>query len=153
MEITGEIRQICDDLLARYKTAITNNGHTASGNLASTASYKVEVSGQYIELIFVLQDYWKYLENGTKPHFPPIDAIEKWIIAKPIIPRAISGRVPSTRQLAFLIARGISEHGTKSTKLLQNTIYNSNDLIDKMVDEITKQLEKEIEKEIDKEDI
>ena len=147
MEITDEIRQICADLLARYKTAITNNGHTASGNLASTASYKVEVSGKYIELIFVLQDYWKYLENGTKPHFPPIDAIEKWIIAKPIIPRAISEKVPSTRQLAFSIARGISKHGTKATKLLQKTIDNSNDLIEKIVDEITKQLEKEIDKE------
>ena len=147
MEITDEIRQICADLLARYKTAITNNGHTASGNLASTASYKVEVNGKYIELIFVLQEYWKYLENGTKPHFPPIDAVEKWIIAKPIIPRATSGRVPSTKQLAFLIARGISKHGTKATKLLQKTIDNSNDLIDKMVDEITKQLEKEIDKE------
>ena len=147
MEITGEIRQICADLLDRYKTAITNNGHTSSGNLASTASYKVEVNGKYIELIFVLQDYWKYLENGTKPHFPPIDALEKWIIAKPIIPRAMSGRVPSTRQLAFLIAHRISKHGTKATKLLQNTIDNSNDLIENIVDEITKQLEKEIDKE------
>ena len=147
MEITDEIRQICADLLARYKTAITDSGHISSGNLASTASYKVEVSGKYIELIFVLQDYWKYLENGTKPHFPPIDAVEKWIIAKPIIPRAMRGRVPSTKQLAFLIAKGISERGTKATKLLQNTIDNSNDLIEKMMDEITKQLEKEIDKE------
>lgn len=147
MEITDEIRQICADLLARYKTAVTDGGHIASGNLASTASYKVEVSGKYMELIFVLQDYWKYLENGTKPHFPPIDAVEKWVIAKPIIPRAMSGRVPSTRQLAVLIARGISKHGTKATKLLQNTIDNSNDLIEKMVDEIVKQLEKEIDKE------
>ena len=147
MEITDEIRQICADLLDRYKTAITNNGHTASGNLASTASYKVEVNGKYIELIFVLQDYWKYLEHGTRPHFPPIDAVEKWIIVKHIIPRAMNGRVPSTRQLAFSIARGISKHGTKATKLLQNTIDNSNDLIEKMVDEITKQLEKEIDKE------
>lgn len=148
MEVTNEIKQICSDLLERYKQAIRDNGNMASGDLANTATYRVDINGKYVEVIFNLQEYWKYLENGTKPHFPPIDAIEKWITVKHIIPTTNSGRVPTTRQLAFLIARGISVNGTKPTKLLQKTIDGADDLINALLDEITKQLEQEIDTEI-----
>ena len=116
MEITSEIRQICNEILERYKKLIIDNGHNASGNLVNTASYKIKWDGKNFELYFNLPDYWKYLENGTKPHFPPVEAIEKWITVKHIIPTTNSGRVPTTKQLAFLIARGISKNGTKPTK-------------------------------------
>ena len=148
MEVTNEIRQICSDLLERYKQAIRDNGSTASGELENTATYKVTVNGSYLEVIFNLQEYWKYLENGTKPHFPPIDAIEKWITVKHIIPTTNSGKVPTTRQLAYLIAREISISGTKPTKLLQKTIDGADDLINALLDEITKQLEQEIDTEL-----
>ena len=147
MEITSEIRQICNEFIERYKKAIIDNGHNASGNLVNTASYKIKWDGKWFELYFNLQDYWKYLENGTKPHFPPVEAIEKWITVKHIIPTTNSGRVPTTKQLAFLIARGISKNGTKPTKLLQKTIDGSDDLIDSIVNEFTKQLQEEINKE------
>lgn len=147
MEVTGEIQQICSELLERYKQAIKNNGHEASGKLESTASYKININGRYVEVIFNLEEYWKYLENGTQPHFPPIDAIEKWITVKHIIPTTNTGKVPTTRQLAYLIARGISEHGTKGTKLLQQTLDASDDLISQLADAIAQELEKELNEE------
>ena len=55
--------------------------------------------------------------------------------------------MPTTRQLAFLIARGISENGTKPTTLLQQTIDGADDLIDLIIDDLTKQLQEEINKE------
>ena len=140
MEITSEIRQICNEFLERYKKSIIDNGHNASGDLVNTASYKIKWDGKYFELYFNLQDYWKYLENGTKPHFPPVEAIEKWITVKHIIPATNSGRVPTTK-------RGISKNGTKPTKLLQKTIDGADDLIDSIVNEFTKQLQEEINKE------
>ena len=149
MEITDNIQQICSDLLNRYKQAIKNTGHYASGELSNTASYKIKWDGKYFELYFNLQDYWKYIENGTKPHFPPMSDIEKWITVKHIIPATNSDRVPTTKQLAFLIARGISKNGTKPTKLLQQTIDNSSDLINLLVVEITNQLEEEINNELE----
>ena len=94
-----------------------------------------------------LEEHWKYLENGTRTHFPPINAIEQWITVKRIVPRPYNGKVPTTRQLAFLIARGISKNGTKPTKLLQTTINNSDDLIAKLIDELVNQLQEEINKE------
>ena len=147
MEITRDINNICADLLERYKQSIKDSGHNASGDLANTASYNVTFDGRYFEISFNLQEYWRYLEHGTKPHFPPVSAIERWIKIKPLVPRAYKGKVPTTKQLAFLIAREISVNGTKATKLLSNTLDESDDLIDRLVEVIEKQLEEEIEKE------
>ena len=147
MEITQDINNICADLLERYKQSLKDNNHIASGNLYNTATYKTNINGSWFELTFVLDETWRYLENGTKPHFPPIEAIERWITVKHIIPTTNSGKIPSTKQLAFLIARGISKNGTKPTKLLQQTIDGADDLIDLIIDDLTKQLQEEINKE------
>ena len=147
MEITQNINNICADLLERYKQSLKDNNHIASGNLYNTATYKTNINGSWFELTFVLDETWRYLENGTKPHFPPIEAIERWITVKHIIPTTNSGKVPTTRQLAFLIARGISKKGTKPTKLLQQTIDGADDLINLIIDDLAKQLQEEINKE------
>lgn len=147
MEVTNEIKAICSELLERYKRAVEDSGHVASGGLVNTATYQVVVGGSWLEVSFNLEEHWKYLENGTRPHFPPINAIEQWISVKHIVPRPYNGKVPSTRQLAFLIARGISKNGTKPTKLLQQTIDGADDLIAKLIDELAHQLQEEINKE------
>ena len=147
MEVTNNINNIVQDLLNRYKKSISDSGHVASGELENTAKYKCDFNGKWFEVSFVLDSTWKYLENGTKPHFPPIEAIERWITVKHIIPATNSGRVPSTKQLAFLIARGISKNGTKPTKLLQQTIDGADDLIDLIIDDLAKQLQEEINNE------
>lgn len=147
MEVTNEIKEICGQLLERYKKAVEDSGHVASGSLVNTASYNVEFNGVWLEVSFNLQEHWKYLENGTRPHFPPIDAIEQWITVKRIVPRSYNGKVPTTRQLAFLIARGISENGTKATKLLQKTIDSADDIVAQILNELGNQLQEEINKE------
>ena len=147
MEITDEIKQVCSDLLERYKQAVKDSGHYASGDLCNTATYKINWDGKYFELYFNLEDYWKHIENGTKPHFPPISAIENWITVKHIIPSTNNGRVPTTKQLAYVIAREISHNGTKATKLLQKTIDSADDLIESLVNEITEQLQEELKEE------
>lgn len=149
MEATDEIKNICSDLLQRYKDAIHDAKKTASGQLEKTASYKLNFNGRYVEVVFNLQDYWRYIENGTRPHFPPIDSIERWITVKRIIPTTIGRKVPTTRQLAYLISREISINGTKPTKLLQKTIDDSDDLISLMLDELANMMQDEINEEID----
>ena len=147
MEVTDEIKYICSELLERYKKAVEDSGHVASGALVNTATYQVVVGGSWLEVSFNLEEHWKYLENGTRPHFPPINAIEQWISVKRIVPRSYNGKVPTTKQLAFLIARGISKNGTKPTKLLQQTIDGADDLIAKLIDALANQLQEEINKE------
>lgn len=60
-----------------------------------------------------LNEYWKYVENDTRPHWPPLSAIQRWVEIKPVIPRPDDkGRIPSPKSLAFLIGRKISRDGT-----------------------------------------
>ena len=68
-----------------------------------------------------LNEYWKYVEEGTKPHWPPPSAILKWITVKPVIPRPdAKGRIPSPKSLAYLIGRKISEDGTAGSHDFEN---------------------------------
>lgn len=63
-----------------------------------------------------LKDYWKYVENDTAPHWPPPDAILRWVQIKPVVPRPDSrGRIPSQKSLAYLIGRKISRVGTEGS--------------------------------------
>ena len=141
------INKIAEDLTQSYRQQLSADGKNASGTLSNTSSYLVNYDGKILKISLLLEDYWTYVENDTQPHFPPIEAIERWITVKHIIPTTNSGKIPSTKQLAFLIARGISKNGTKPTKLLQQTIDGADDLINLIVDEIAKQLQEEINKE------
>lgn len=109
-----------------YKGKLTSSGHKATGKLIGSVKASVQIgSTQYIGEL-KLEDYWKYIEYGTKPHWPPPQALLKWIQAKPILPRAINGITPSKDQLAYLIGRKISKTGTKAGGELGNTIDEVN---------------------------
>lgn len=109
-----------------YKGKLTSDGHKATGKLIGSVKASVQIgSTQYIGELR-LEDYWKYIEYGTKPHWPPTQALLKWIQAKPILPRAINGITPSNDQLAYLIGRKISRTGTKAGNELGNTIDEVN---------------------------
>lgn len=134
MEVSNEIRAVVDDLLYKYASAIIDKDHSASGKLVLSSNSVINWNNGAFTIDFVLQDYWKYLEYGTKPHFPPINKIEEWIRVKPVVPYAMDGRVPTTKQLAYLIGRKISEVGTKPTHLLEETLDSNEELIDKLCD-------------------
>lgn len=122
------LEELAADIRDGYIDMIESHGHTASGALAEsmrTIRVEVEAGGQTISIVADLEEYWKYLEHGTAPHWPPIDAIRRWIEIKPVIPRpGPDGRIPTPSQLAFLISRKIAEVGTPATNLLQTTKDN-----------------------------
>jgi hypothetical protein len=104
-----------------YVNKLVKNGHpTQENTLASTVTSEVIVKGTTYEVVLNLQDYWKYVEEGTEPHWPPRQAILDWIKIKPVIPRPDDrGRIPTPEQLAFLISRKISREGTEGSHDLQ----------------------------------
>lgn len=53
-------------------------------------------------------EYASFIEHGTMPHFPPVDALRKW-----------ARRVLRDEGAAFLVARAISRRGTKPRPFLQ----------------------------------
>lgn len=119
MNLTS-INQIASNFLAVYKQELQKN--KATGTLANTASYMTKFDGKYLTISLNLQYYWKYVEDGTKPHFPPIEDILQWIKVKPVLPRKNNGKLPTQKQLAYLISRKISKVGTKAYKPLNKAM-------------------------------
>ncbi|WP_238947531.1 hypothetical protein [Vandammella animalimorsus] len=54
-----------------------------------------------------------FVELGTKPHMPPIDAIQPWV-------KAVLGiaEPKENRRVAYLVARKIAAHGTEAKRPL-----------------------------------
>lgn len=83
---------------------------------ANTVETMVQYRDNAYSVSINLKEYWKYVENDTRPHWPPPDAILRWVTIKPVIPYPDKrGRLPSPRSLAFLIGRKISQVGTKGS--------------------------------------
>lgn len=148
MEITSEIRNICEQIAQVYRNKMSNAGYDPNGELMKF-TWVAEYNGNLFELHFNLPDYQQYAENGRRPgRFPPPDAILKWIQVKRLVPRpGRDGKLPSTNQLVYLISRKIATKGTEGKHLLQQTIDGADDLIDQIINELTKQLQEEINKE------
>ena len=122
-----------------YQDRLIKNGRIASGDLLNSIDYHVEKNGTMYEVSLTLEDYWKYVEYDTKPHFPPLDKILEWIMVKPILPRPNdNGDIPTPRQLAYLIGRAMAgkspnqantknpNGGTKGTHDLEDAINEIN---------------------------
>lgn len=104
-------------IVDNYKAELEACGYQ-DGALYRTISYSIKSGSNMWSISIKLEEYWRYIENGRRAgaKFPPLDAIEKWIIRKQIIPHPVtlkSGRtvIPSIKQLSFLLARSISQKG------------------------------------------
>ena len=103
----------------QYKDNLVRDGRPASGDLIRSITTFVEVNGQGYEVKMSLNDYWKYIEYGTKGwltgntsrKFPPPAAIEHWIDVKPGLPKPST--IQEKKSLAYLIGRKIRDFGTK----------------------------------------
>ena len=117
------LRELGENVREGYVNKLIRNGRpTTENTLASTVTSTVEVNGTTYSVVLNLQEYWKYVEEGTRPHWPPPSAILHWIEVKPVIPRPDEkGRIPTPKQLAFLIGRKIAREGTKGTHDLKET--------------------------------
>ena len=121
--------------LDEYRAAVMNlyqeklrlEDHIATGDLINHMTYHIVNGNQAIEVDLQLEDYWKYVENDTRPHWPPIDAILKWVKVKKILPsKTYDGKLPTEKQLAYLISRKISEKGTTGTHDLRDAMQAVN---------------------------
>ena len=121
-ELQKVLQDFATDIRDRYRDVLANNDHIASRKLVDSIKTQVVIGDNYYEVTMTLEDYWKYVEYDTPPHFPPLNKILEWIQIKPIIPRPDdNGRIPSPKQLAFLIGRKIAQEGTTGTHDLEQT--------------------------------
>ena len=145
-----DIQQLLQQFIQAVRDDLAQQNINASSKLSNSLKSVVKQKGKWIEISISLEDYWKYIEYGTRPHFPPIQAIRKWIDVKPVLPRPIKGKLPTRDKLAFLIARKISRVGTRPKPFLNKTISDFN-LIDKVYDLLLNQIQQQINKQINDE--
>lgn len=114
-ELEAVLWQLAEDFRQGYRDKLERDGnYTTLGNherlmdIPDSALHVKYEAGGY-EVSIDLNDYWKYVENDTRPHWPPRSAILNWVKIKPVIPRPDNkGRIPTQEQLAFLISRRIA---------------------------------------------
>lgn len=133
---TAEVlKRYAEDVQELYKQNLIKSDHLATENLLNSVHTEVVKGSARIAVDMELADYWKYVEFDTRPHFPPPSALLKWITVRQIVPYPdAKGRIPTPKQLAFLIGRKISRVGTKGSHDLTNAVQ-----------EINRQYERELE--------
>ena len=132
-----------------YQLNLVHSDRIASGDLLNSCEFDMVVNGNTYSVRLEMAEYWKYVENGRKPgKFPPTNKILEWIMVKPVIPRPDSnGKLPTPKQLAYLIGRKIANEGYEGTndlKRASDTIYNK--YKSKIVAALSKDLEGYLEK-------
>lgn len=119
------------EVLERYgeylKTRYQTYAPEATGNLVQEVKAEVQKDGQVYEVGLWLPFYWKYVENGRGAgKFPPPNKILEWIKVKPVIPRPMkNGKLPTEKQLAYLIGRKIANEGTPPQKVFERANYDA----------------------------
>lgn len=86
----------------------------------ATGSLKKTISGEVIgdEVHIFMQDYWKYIEYGTAPHMPPVDAMEEWVKVK----FGLAGK--DAQNAAWAVAMHIKKFGTMPYPFVRSTKIN-----------------------------
>lgn len=119
--IEAVLTELAYELQTKYKENLQQSGrYTTERKLLDSVRTEVVTDSGGWSVTMHLEDYWKWVEDDTRPHFPPISAILRWVEIKPIVPRPFAdGRIPTPQSLAFLIARKISRVGTTGSHDLQ----------------------------------
>ena len=104
-----------------YQLNLVHSDRIASGELLNSCEFELQVNGSTYSVVLSMADYWKYIENGRNPgKFPPTNKILEWIMVKPVIPRPDqNGKLPTPKQLAYLIGRKIANEGYEGSHDLQ----------------------------------
>ena len=65
--IDEALNSLMNEFQNAYALKLKDTNHYASGNLAMNQKHHFVFDGRYYRIYLSLEDYWKYLENGTKP--------------------------------------------------------------------------------------
>lgn len=129
-EFNNVLNEYCEVVKTKYKDRLISDDKFATGALIQSINTIIKTGSTNINVYINLAEHWKYVEFGRKPgKFPPPDKIEKWIIAKPVVPyEDDNGNLPTPKQLAFLIGRKIARDGIKAGNYLHDTLEECNNI-------------------------
>jgi len=111
-------------LLEREIKENTPRGVGAGGGLAGSINSRVTTPGDAIVgVVGSPLNYAEPVELGSKPHFPPVQAIEDWVNMK------LGKGGKEGRSMAFAIARKISREGTKGAFMFETGLEDNEEQI------------------------
>lgn len=133
------VKRILDEYAEKFQELVKRKmmekdeygyNRVASGNLLASIKTEIEIGNEKFTVYLHSKEYLKYLELGTKPHWPPPKPILEWVRNKKLPTRenTSDSSLPTEKQLAFLISRGISKHGTKPYPIIANTMEELNEI-------------------------
>ena len=129
--LEAALRAYGQEVADRYKEKLVAEGKNATSSLYQSVRPMLVSSESGYILYLALQDYWKYLERGTRMQgpfrqrgkFPPVEPFKRWIQAKGIVPyRGKNGKIPTQDQLAYMIARKVWLVGTRPYWFLRDSL-------------------------------
>lgn len=136
-----EVKKVLDEYAEKFQTLlkrnITDNGNVASGELLASIKTELNINGDVYSVILNSREYLKYLEEGTKPHWPPVNAMLTWVKQKKLPTRENTGdkKLPTENQLAYLVGRKISRYGTEPRGLIFKTEQELNAVYTQKIEE------------------
>lgn len=148
---TAVLKQLAEEVRLEYVKNFVRSGHNTMygrDRLVDTISVQVTVDDKSFVASLRMNKYWEYLEEGTGPargrdkYWPPPSAIAKWIEIKPVLPRPDgAGRIPTVKQLTYLIGRKIHDKGIRGTHDLAKA---RDEIVPQYYDRITEALTADI---------
>lgn len=112
--LTEVLNQFADRFIELAKQNLENNGSNASHNLSNSIEKIIEIGEDHFTVSISLEDYWKYIEEGTGPahlpdaraqYWPKIGPLKEWVSIKP--------GVPKDPGFAYAVRWKIHEEGTE----------------------------------------
>lgn len=133
--VNGALKQAMDKstthLKSEIRKEIVDKGINSQGSLKK--SVNVYESKATKGVVGVGEKYGEYVEYGTRPHFPPVEPLERWARLK----LGASG-------LGFVIAKKIARVGTKAKPFVQPVYDKNKKNIEKYFEEAIEFVTKEL---------
>ena len=138
----------CLEEYSMYLLQASRNNMPTYYELKDNIKFIMNVNGNFYEIIFNAPAYWKYANDGRRPgKMPPVNVIADWIKRRNITPYALkNGKLPTTDQLAFMIAKKIGRDGTTGIHFLEKSIDEQKSYWD---DKISEAISNDIIAELD----
>ena len=128
------VRMVLDEYALKFqeliKRKMVEKDKVASGNLLASIHTEINVNGVIYTVYLHSEHYLKFIELGTKAHWPPPQPILEWVRNKKLPTRELTGdkSLPTEKQLAFLVSRKIARVGTEPVPLIAETEEELNDI-------------------------
>jgi len=127
-------RQPIDGFLR--KAGFTVEGRAKKRAPVDTGRYRSSIKTEVQELRSIIGSnlvYAPFIEFGTRPHWPPLSALQPW---------ARRHGFPRGRTGAFLVARAIARRGTKAQKVMTTSLKDSLGDIERLLKDTARDIQR-----------